>query len=570
MVKSINESFIKDILDAIEDIGKVKDASFFARGKKDPNSMSVSSLSRASKDLVMSFPVLCDNTIDPRTASMICKAVERKAVTMLQLIFASCSFTQIADGKSVLKQWHTNIDGGDLSLDDYLDLVDKYTMESVESLPVKDRRSIHLLEQTVLEEHANGMGSPYKLDSISETSINDYMVNPRYGKIVVMEAKKKAPKYNSNSSSIQYAPPLTGDQMYGGPIDPNNLEDNELDIRKSLDTNFNNYKNRYNTAIKNQMDADDAEYQRQYQSYRDDIRDKQWGTDFAARKAQAAYQKQRDASRDAYQAQQDAIRNQQAADNLQFQKDKWEDEKNRNSARDRLDRDRFDMAKSDQERNNMQRMLLDNDIKKCNELVPSLMIVTFRDQNNNEKHFVAGVKARLIGVDSYDIADRVYSKNKDRAGLVNLIRATTKEISFVKDYLLAIDRAKIDAKRNSVKNHSGRIWKTLEKRSTRSVWKRMTGQTNDAAAITTLVVSQQLVNLIKKEYDVDLANVKTASMIMDSYNLLCLCIVDESMEVARFLYDGDSYYEDLSFNSLERETGDGSYKKVINLLSKMK
>ena len=95
-------------------------------------------------------------------------------------------------------------------------------------------------------------------------------------------------------------------------------------------------------------------------------------------------------------------------------------------------------------------------------------------------------------------------------------------------------------------------------------------QTNDAAAITTLVVSQQLVNLIKKEYDVDLANVKTASMIMDSYNLLCLCIVDESMEVARFLYDGDSYYEDLSFNSLERETGDGSYKKVINLLSKMK
>lgn len=551
MVKSINESFIKDILDAIEDISRVKDNSLFARGRKDPNSMSVSSLSRASKDLVMSFPVLCDNTIDPRTASMICKAVERKAVTMLQLIFASCSFTQIADGKSVLKQWHTNIDGGDLSLDDYLDLVDKYTMESVESLPVKDRRSIHLLEQTVLEEHANGMGAPYKLNSISETSINDYMVNPRYGRIVVMEAP--TPKNGRYDNQLD----LNVDK-FDYEVNRDIVKDRQFGLQHGLNIAKHNYQQ--------QKDA----VQNAYQQARDSIKDRQWQAQFDRDNARDTYQRSRDASRDAYQAQQDDIRNKQAADNLQFQKDKWEDEKNRNSDRDRLDRERFAMAQSDQERNNMQRMLLDNDIKKCNELVPSLMIVTFRDQNNNEKHFVAGVKARLIGVDSYDIADRVYSKNKDRAGLVNLIRATTKEISFVKDYLLAIDRAKIDAKRNSVKNHSGRIWKTLEKRSTRSVWKRMTGQTNDAAAITTLVVSQQLINLIKKEYDVDLANVKTASMIMDSYNLLCLCIVDESMEVARFLYDGDSYYEDLSFNSLERETGDGSYKKVINLLSKMK
>jgi hypothetical protein len=35
------------------------------------------------------------------------------------------------------------------------------------------------------------------------------------------------------------------------------------------------------------------------------------------------------------------------------------------------------------------------------------------------------------------------------------------------------------------------------------------------------------------------------------------------------LFDGEEWYEDLSFNTLERESGDGSYKKVINLLSKM-
>jgi hypothetical protein len=221
--------------------------------------------------------------------------------------------------------------------------------------------------------------------------------------------------------------------------------------------------------------------------------------------------------------------------------------------------------------------LLDNDAKKCNELVPSLMIVRYlapyTDAGGCEgkvyQQFVAGVKARLIPMDTYDIIERINTKNKDRAGLLNFIRATTKETSFVKDYLLAIDRAKIDAKKNSIKNRSARIWKTLEKRATKSVWKRLIGKTNDAACITTLVVSQQAVNVLKKEYGANLADVKTASAIMDAYNLLCIVIVDEATEVARFLYDADQWYEDLSFNTLERESGDGSYKKVINLLSKM-
>ena len=56
---------------------------------------------------------------------------------------------------------------------------------------------------------------------------------------------------------------------------------------------------------------------------------------------------------------------------------------------------------------------------------------------------------------------------------------------------------------------------------------------------------------------------------MESYNLMGLVIVDESVEVARFLFDGEKYFQDYSFGSLERETGDSSYKKVINLISKI-
>lgn len=92
---------------------------------------------------------------------------------------------------------------------------------------------------------------------------------------------------------------------------------------------------------------------------------------------------------------------------------------------------------------------------------------------------------------------------------------------------------------------------------------------NDAAAITTLVVSIEEVNVLKKDYGIDLTNPKKAKFLMEQYNLLSFVIVDEQVEVARFLYDGEKNFEDYSFGVLERETGDNSYKKVINLISKV-
>lgn len=429
MILSLRESVVKDILDVIDDVKSVADIGLGSGH----TGLSMSSISRASKDLVMSFPVLCDNSIDPKTASMICKAVERKAVSMLQLIFAANSFhSDKGCGVDFIKQWHGNIDGGSLSLDDYINLCDK--LSETATFSTAQQREINEAVSLIKEENKRGCNS-YPVSSFSEHSINDFKVHTRFGDTVVTEA----------------------------PV---------LNL-----TNRN--------------------------------------------------------SREAY----------AAIDNIQKNEVEY-----------------------------FTKQLLDSDVKKCNELVPSLMIIRFTSGSKENPVFnqmVAGVKARLIPVDSYDIIDRVNSKNKDKAGLVNLIRATTKEISFVKDYLLAINRAKIDAKNNSIRSNSARIWKTLEKRATKSVWKRLIGRTNNAACITTLVVSQQVVNVLKKEYGVNLADIRTANMIMDSYNLLCICIVDESIEVARFLYDGDDWYEDISFNALERESGDGSYKKVINLLSKM-
>jgi hypothetical protein len=53
---------------------------------------------------------------------------------------------------------------------------------------------------------------------------------------------------------------------------------------------------------------------------------------------------------------------------------------------------------------------------------------------------------------------------------------------------------------------------------------------------------------------------------MESYNLLCLVIADEANEVAKFLYDGNSEFEAVSYSVLSKEALDREYRKEINLL----
>ena len=93
---------------------------------------------------------------------------------------------------------------------------------------------------------------------------------------------------------------------------------------------------------------------------------------------------------------------------------------------------------------------------------------------------------------------------------------------------------------------------------------------NDASAITSLAISKETAEYLKKMEGIDIKNPKTSSQLMNAYNLISMVIADESLEVCDWLWDDNSgVYEQVSFNALERETSDNSYKKVINLMTKM-
>ena len=221
----------------------------------------------------------------------------------------------------------------------------------------------------------------------------------------------------------------------------------------------------------------------------------------------------------------------------------------------------------------MNKGVIKTDVQKANEAVPSMVVINFVSTlaggNTVNSTAVIGVKAVLHYVKSEDMINRIVLKHSDKNGLLNFIRATTREIAFFNDFLFAVKRAKIDAVARSGKGSNSKIWKILELRAHKSNLNRAAGKTNTGcAAITSIVISKAEVEYIKKEHRIDLMKPGTMIGIMRGYNFMCAAIVDDVAERVDFMYDdGDSNYETLSFMALEREDSNGQLKKVINVLA---
>ena len=392
------------------------------------------SISSAAKDLIMTFPVMCDNSLPISTASMISKAHERNVITMLQLLFSAMQMNS-KDGREVIASIHTNLKTN-YSMDDVVDALDGISNAEEpgkaiynllgENVQLSDRDLKNLINE--MTEALKTMNKSFPVESLSETSLNDFTILNVNGNTIVREAapqKKEIVK-----------------------------EDNEV----------------YLSAEK----------------------------------------------------------------------------------------------------------LLDSDVKKANELAPSLMVVQYNELEDDAQggkrifqktSFVAGVKSRLIAVDSMDIVERIVSKNKTALNFLNFIRATTGEIHIVKDFLLSIDQAKIDAKNSVKKGQAARMWKALEARAIKNNRNKLRKEGNNASAITVLVLSQETVNFLKTKYDFDIENLKNATMILEAYNLMGLFIADESIEVVKSLYDGNTEFESTAYQYLRRENNNNSTEKAItNLL----
>lgn len=220
------------------------------------------------------------------------------------------------------------------------------------------------------------------------------------------------------------------------------------------------------------------------------------------------------------------------------------------------------------------KFIVPQDIKKANELTPTMMIVNFKYRESEKSEvvtsqFIVGVKAKLYEVEPTDVISKIITKHVDSNVLLKLIKVSTREISFVKDFLLAIDDAKLYALSKSKRGSTNKLFKVLERRALGGKIRKALKLQNYTQAISSLVISQEEAEELLKN-NIDVSNPSVIRPIMEKLNLISFAIIDESSESVKFIFDtGDDIYETIPFSKLERDQRDGMSKKVINLMAKM-
>lgn len=467
--QSLHESEVAEIITALgsELINGIRGKEYDNKSGGMKGIQKASSISRATAGSTMVFPVICSKSLDIKHVSLVSKAIERNAVSLLRLAFSAYNITTDIDAISFLSKFHTNLDSSKINVDRFIDIMDGVAQNESANIPLADLKACEMIKEDC----------KYNINYFFEDDINESSIN---------QFKIIKNKYTGNESVIRE----------GSKSDPKTDE-------------F--YQSKGYGAGKAEYDYERDQEKRLADIEKDDRR---------------AKRDERSENREIWYHMQSSIVNQ----------------------------------------------LLTSDVKKANELSPSLVLVNFFSHDDKnlsvERQIVVGVKAKIYEVEPKDMMTRIINKNADSNIILKLVRASTREISFIKDFLLAIDQAKLDALAKSKRGSSTDLFKALERRALNGKIRRAMKRENDAKAISTIVISQDEADYMNQYNNVDVEDPKVIIPIMEKLNLLYFVIIDGTNEVVKFLLDGTNNYETITFDNLEKETVDQGYKKAINLITK--
>ncbi len=214
--------------------------------------------------------------------------------------------------------------------------------------------------------------------------------------------------------------------------------------------------------------------------------------------------------------------------------------------------------------------LSDNDVKKCNELVPTTLSVTLQIKDGNSfggvSNFIIGVKGLMHPVNSDDMISNLLSGFKSGNKFFNILRWTSGEIKFMKDLILNVDNIREDVVRKHKKNGSS-WWSALKRRRNVAALRRIKGS-GRILPNATIVCSMTEVDELKEAYGIDLLDGKIINKIMKTYFLLGFAVVDDSQELCHFIFDGENKYQVVSFAGLEKENNNkNDFKDIYKLIN---
>ena len=541
---------------------------------------SYSSAAKAASNLICVFPVLTSRTVSADTAQKVSKFIEQKGCIILQMALQAANISNAKNGIDYLRNFHQNLNiGGDgvnaltKTLNAWIDGMDtsrldiernkehdrghmyggdrgRYYGESVAAQlesELKERQNIEVDDSAVYESDESIYISPVQMNAL-------------------LKEFADAEKYNVYDTQLN---PMSIEDYYVNESDNGTYSveikrygyDSLLEANRNKGSSRAKQKERVSRAATSKAIRDKNKAEKELNRY-NSARD-------------AAREQQKRATEEADKAK--YLADKYAHDRKMWGHDeeKWEEEKKRNAReaeRFAIEKERYTREKEEAEsrsRDTSFQFMKDQDIKKMNNAVPSLLIVRFYSDSkaNVATEFIIGVKSRVVPCNSDEILRRISNNNKDGRFMVNLLRTVSGEMK-KSDFLFGISRTQEDLMAINKKGSNGDTWALLQSRALAAKQAVRQGRVNDFTAITTVVISQSDVDDLYKEENLDITNPSIAKRFMQSYNLLGFIIADDATESLKMLFDdGDNTFEEISYMMLDRETDDKNYKKLINLIA---
>lgn len=224
--------------------------------------------------------------------------------------------------------------------------------------------------------------------------------------------------------------------------------------------------------------------------------------------------------------------------------------------------------------------LQDNDVKKSNELVSTVLHLKIKLVNDDNEQvgimdFLVGIKGVMHPVKSEEMITNMVDACRNNDNIFNFLRWTTGEISFFKDFFLNINEIKKDVFDKS--RGASPWWIALKRRKSASGITnylnkfKANSSSNTILPNTTIVISAEEVGFIKSEFGYDLFNRIFVNKIMEKYFLLGFVIVDNATQIAHFIFDGDPDFQSVTFSALERSgsNDERKFKEMLKTLNRM-
>lgn len=568
--------------------------------------LSVKSITKSSKDLTMIFPVMVSNTVDGTSAQLIARALERKFVTLCQILLTAISITKSTDAIDHLKNIHSNIDQGSIfDIDDYINMnvMDETVLisQAEKQRVCEDYRLNFFSMNNILQSFNEGKKKKEKKNKGGGQSQDNS--NSEYEAIIArLMDQSKNKLYDDPTGSHHISNNNRGGQQQNSNSGSSSASRNNGGSGNHKNNNSSGNHKNSNSSSSSAGNNNSSDHQQNSNrgggiSAEDLVNDKiAWG--MPREEFDKLSPEDKNNVRNAYMDElgmavqgsvslkklkkeyEQALKHEIEKSNQEFKHKLKKDEEEFESqlekerlAKERSKGIRLNRIYKDKKGNYLTAQtskIEQQDIKKSNELQPSVLKISYisrvkDDHIRNEA--LVGIKSKMYLVDSRDIIDKIIAKRTYSLSLYNLIKATTGEIQFWRDFVFAIKKAKIDALSNSNRGSSHSMWKVLERRAVASKLNRFASMRNDATAITTLVMSKYDAEMLKKEEDINILDARIARKIMDDYNLIGIVVDDASTESARFIFDtGDDEYEVYTYRTLKKEDK-VDYKQMIELMA---